>query len=122
MVGPLTAGTNAAGASAHLSGVTPPCLTSNGYRASVTGTAIASVTFALDGRRIVKVSRPNARGAFTTWVALSAGRAHMLRMTVDFTKAGSSAPTTLQRTLALCYPKIKTEKSKSEAVAPSFTG
>lgn len=127
-----TAGADTSSGEAHVSSNTPACVSGSDYYASVTGSAIASVAFALDGRLIATVSRPNSRGAFGTRLGLTAGRAHRLTMTVDFTAASRSTPTRLQRTIARCAAKIRKKKTSttpvtetapsSETVAPAFTG
>lgn len=112
---------SAASGAAHVSSYTPACVASSSYHASVTGIAISSVTFALDGRRVAKVSKPNSRGAFATRVGLRAGRAHRLTMTVDFTAASQSGPVRFQRTLARCAAKIRKREYSPAPEKPAAT-
>jgi len=109
MTAVLAPAASAAGV-AHVSSNAPACVASSGYYASVTGGAIASVTFMLDGRRVADVHKPNSHGAFATRVGLTAGRAHRLTMTVAFTTASNTRPLKFQRTLARCAAKIRWRK------------
>jgi hypothetical protein len=116
---------SAVSAAAHVSSKAPACESGSSYYASVTGSAIASVTFALDGRRVARVHKPNSHGAFATRVGLTPGRAHRLTMRVDFTLASHSRPARFQRTLARCAAKTKeyspAPETPHEAPLP-FTG
>ncbi len=130
----LVPAAGASGAAARVSSNAPQCVPGTSYDASVSGSDIASVTFALDGRRLATVHGKNSHGAFAKRVHLSAGRAHMLTMTVDFTSQGAVAPQVFHRTLARCAAKIRNKKgttpttgtspsSETEAqTLPSFTG
>lgn len=120
----MAAGGGASGV-AHVSSNVPACVARTGYYASVSGSAIASVTFTLDGRRVARVHKPNSRGAFAARVGLTAGRAHVLAMTVDFAAASHARPMRFVRTVARCAAKIKkkpttTTSPSSETLA--FTG
>jgi hypothetical protein len=104
---------------AHVSSNAPACVASSSYYASVTGSAIVSVSFTLDGRRVATVHKPNSRGAFATRVRLTVGRAHRLTMMVAFTAASHTGSRGFQRTLARCDTKIRVKKPPKEKKAPS---
>ena len=87
---------------AHIASHTPACIASAGYLAAVSGKAIASVTFTLDGHKIATVSKPGPHGVFATRVRIFAGGRHKLTMHVTFTAASHTAPQNISRTLARC--------------------
>ncbi len=100
---------------AHISSHTPACIASTGYVAAVSGDAIASVTFSLDGHKLATVSKPGSHGTFATRVHVPAGARHRLTMHVTFTAASHTPAKNISRTLARCavfHPKP----------TPSFTG
>jgi hypothetical protein len=92
----------------------PACLARSGYLASVSGKAIASVTFKLDGHTVATVRKPNSHGAFTARVNVRSGAKHHLTMHVSFTAASHTAALNINRTLARCAAHVHT--------APRFTG
>jgi len=101
--------------SAHIASHTPACIASAGYLAGVSGKAIASVTFTLDGHKIATVTKAGPHGTFATRVHVPPGAKHKLTMHVTFTAASHTAAKSISRTLARCavfHPKP----------TPSFTG
>ena len=81
---------------------TSACIASAGYLAAVSGKAIASVTFTLDGHKVATVSKPGSHGTFATRVRVPAGARHKLTMHVTFTAASHTAAKNIRRTLARC--------------------
>jgi hypothetical protein len=100
---------------AHLASGSRACVASNGYLASVSGKAIASVTYTLDGHKLKTLSKANSHGAFTLRVHVASGHAHHLSIKVTFTSASHTSAVTLHKTLARCA-------AVHHVVAPRFTG
>jgi hypothetical protein len=99
---------------AHLAS-TRACVASNGYLARVSGTAIASVTFTLDGHKVKTLSKPNSGAAFSARIHLRAGSRHHLSIHVVFSAASKTSASTIKKTLARCAAaKVVTK--------PRFTG
>ncbi len=92
------------------------CVASNGYLASVTGKAIATVTYRLDGHRLRTLSKANSHGAFSLRVHVAAGKVHHLAIEVKFSSASATKPLTLKKTLARCAAVAH------KVPAPRFTG
>jgi hypothetical protein len=90
------------------------CLTPNDRaKASVSGTAIASVAFFVDGRKVKTVSSPDTSGRYTFTMGcahLSVGT-HRARAAVSF----ESGATPVRRTLLF-------QITRSSAVRPHFAG
>jgi hypothetical protein len=84
------------------------------FTASVRGRAIASVRFAVNGRRVKTVRRPNAKGAFAARInSVKYGvGAHKLTARVTFRKASGTPARTLSARFFRCRP----------ASLPRFTG
>jgi hypothetical protein len=99
--------------SAHLAG-SKACVAASGYTASVSGKAIQSVTFSLDGHKLKTLKKANAHGAFNLHVNVSSGRAHHLSIHVVFTSASHTASKTITKRLARCAAR--------RVVKPRFTG
>jgi hypothetical protein len=73
-------------------------------RAAVRGRAIREVSFAVDGRRILRVRRPGSRGRFvlrTPVKRMRSGR-HRLAARVRFTTPSRTRPRTLRRAFRVC--------------------
>jgi Bacterial Ig-like domain (group 1) len=101
--------------SAHLASSSKACVARTGYLASVSGKAIKSVTFSLDGHRLKTLSKANSHGAFTYNVGVSAGKTHRLSIHVVFTSASHTAAKTITKRLARCAAVRRVTK-------PRFTG
>jgi hypothetical protein len=99
---PAPAGGVAAFKTARLAGHAKACIASRTYRASVSGSSIASVTFKVNGHRVAKRTKPNSHGKYTTLIKLRAGHKKKLVVRVTYTKASGSAATKIKRTLARC--------------------
>lgn len=97
--------------SAHVAGVRG-CVAQTGYVASVRGSSIAYVTFALDGHTI-KTLRTSSHGAFALRIHLGAGSKHHLSIHVVFTASSKTPSKTIHQTLAHCAVRT---------VSPRFTG
>jgi hypothetical protein len=84
------------------------------FKARVRGRAIASVRFAVDGRLVKVVRRPNAKGVFTARInSVKYGTgAHRLTARVRFEAASRTRARTLSARFFRCRP----------AVLPRFTG
>jgi hypothetical protein len=99
---------------AHLAS-TRACVASTGYLARVSGTAIASVTFTLDGHKVKTLSKPNSGAAFSARIHLRAGSRHHLSIHVVFSAASKTSATTITKTLARCA-------AVKAITTPRFTG
>jgi hypothetical protein len=101
--------------SAHLASSRRACVASTGYLASISGKAISSVTYTLDGHRLKTLKKANSHGSYTLRIKVKAGKSHRLSIRVAFTSASHTKPVTIKRTLARCAAVKRT-------VAPRFTG
>ena len=88
---------------------------SSAFKARVSGREIRSVTFTVDGKRIARLSKANANGAYVLAIRPSAHRygTHRIAARVQFTKASRTKATTLRRTFLRCA---------RPAARPQFTG
>jgi hypothetical protein len=100
--------------SAHLASSKKACVASTGYLASISGKAISSVTYTLDGHKL-KTLKKAKHGAYTLRIKVKAGKSHHLSIRVAFTSASHTKPITIKRTLARCAAVKRT-------VVPRFTG
>jgi hypothetical protein len=89
------------------------CVAASGYTARVSGKAISSVTFTLDGHKLKTLTKPNSHGTFSLHIGVRSGKAHHLSIHVVFTSASHTKPVTLHKTLARCAART---------VKPRFTG
>jgi len=92
---------------------TSQCNTTNRAKASVSGTAIASVAFYVDGRKVKTVSSPDSSGSYVYTMScsrLSVG-SHRARAAVSF----QSGATPTSRVLLF-------QVTRSAATTPQFAG
>jgi IgGFc binding protein/Bacterial Ig-like domain (group 1) len=101
---------------AHLASSGRACVASSVYTASVHGSLIASVTFAVNGHKVATVSKPNSHGQYTARIKVPAGHREKLAISVTYTSASKVHSATLHRTLARCAAKPK------PVAKPRFTG
>ncbi|HTA31817.1 MAG TPA: hypothetical protein VK721_00165 [Solirubrobacteraceae bacterium] len=91
------------------------CVASGGYRASVSGKLIGSVTFMLDGHKIKTLRKANSHGSYVLRIQVKAGHVHHLTIHVVFTSASSTKSVTIHHTLARCA-------AVHHVATPRFTG
>jgi hypothetical protein len=99
--------------SAHLAASRRACVASTGYVASISGKAIKSVTYTLDGHKLKTLTKAK-HGSYSLRIKVAAGHAHHLSIHVTFTAASHTKAVTLKRTLARC--------AAVKRAAPRFTG
>jgi hypothetical protein len=99
---PTPKGEVASFGAAHLASSAPACVASNGYVASVHGSLIKSVTFALAGHKVATVTKANSHGLYATRIKLPVGSKEKLAIKVVFTSASKVHETTIHKTLAHC--------------------
>jgi hypothetical protein len=100
--------------SARLASSSKACVAASGYLASVSGKAIKSVTYSLDGHKVKTLTKANSHGAFALRIGVSPGKVHHLSVHVVFTSASHTPARTITKRLARCAAR--------RVVKPRFTG